>query len=382
MTQRRVLLVTELTTARWPRWPARSGSRGPRPSASCRRRPPPSRCTARSPRPTSARCSRRSALHVESNRWPRPTIIRRAGATRRRTHTVIGVAATAAALVVAGTLVTDADGVRPTLAGERIDATEPVAGPPKPHVVDLPEETMLAPRPSPRRCPGTAAGPSTRTDDNSAGTGKAVACQQTRYAAPRNRRTPPGPRLRPRTGRRARRGPQVAQAAEASRTPSAAPAAASTPPRLVLQLPRRPGPAARRPTTSGGRATRRCSSCCAPGPSPNRHRRRGRPHRQLHDHDREHQPRRQARAAARSPAARQQRRPALRAPRGRHLLDRATPRAAAPVPVAQAPGDARRGRPAAGRRREAAVGRHRAAQGPRQRGGDPAATARLQLASR
>ena len=60
--------------------------------------------------------------HVEASRWPRPTIIRRAGAARRRTHTVIGVGATVAALVVTGTLVTDAAGVRPTLSRERMDA--------------------------------------------------------------------------------------------------------------------------------------------------------------------------------------------------------------------------------------------------------------------
>lgn len=47
--------------------------------------------------------------------WPRVTIIRRAGAARRRMHTVVGAAVVVGALVTSGAVVTDARGVRPTL---------------------------------------------------------------------------------------------------------------------------------------------------------------------------------------------------------------------------------------------------------------------------
>ena len=49
------------------------------------------------------------------SRFPRPTIIRRAGAARRRTHTTVGAIAAVAVFLVSGALVTDAAGVRPSL---------------------------------------------------------------------------------------------------------------------------------------------------------------------------------------------------------------------------------------------------------------------------
>jgi DNA-directed RNA polymerase specialized sigma24 family protein len=57
-------------------------------------------------------------------RWPRATIVRRAGTTRRRTHALAGVGLVVAALVVSGFVVADADGVHPTLtaAGDRLTA--------------------------------------------------------------------------------------------------------------------------------------------------------------------------------------------------------------------------------------------------------------------
>ena len=55
-------------------------------------------------------------------RWPRATIVRRAGTTRRRTHVLAGVGLVVAALVGSGFLVTDDHGVHPTLsaAGDRL----------------------------------------------------------------------------------------------------------------------------------------------------------------------------------------------------------------------------------------------------------------------
>lgn len=53
---------------------------------------------------------------VDDVRWPRPSIITRAGSARRRSHTTFGAAIAVAAVVVSGSVATDAAGVRPTLA--------------------------------------------------------------------------------------------------------------------------------------------------------------------------------------------------------------------------------------------------------------------------
>src|SRR6478735_2167042 len=57
--------------------------------------------------------------HVADVRWPRVTIVRRAGTTRRRTHTAGGAVAVVGALVLGGAAVTDAQGVRPSLENAR-----------------------------------------------------------------------------------------------------------------------------------------------------------------------------------------------------------------------------------------------------------------------
>ena len=121
--------------------------------------------------------------HVEDGRWPRATIIRRSGAARRRTHTVIGVATTVAALVITGTLVTDATGVRPTLSGERVQAPEKhkPSPPAAPEPIDVPEDTLLTAQQIGARVPGTA-WTVTTTDDNSTGDGLVMPCQADRYA--------------------------------------------------------------------------------------------------------------------------------------------------------------------------------------------------------
>lgn len=121
--------------------------------------------------------------HVEDGRWPRATIIRRSGAARRRTHTVIGVAATVAALVVTGTLVTDAGGVRPTLAGERVGtpAQHRPSAPPTPEPLDVAEDTLLTTAQVGARVRGST-WTITRTDDNTSGDGLVMPCQDERYA--------------------------------------------------------------------------------------------------------------------------------------------------------------------------------------------------------
>ena len=67
---------------------------------------------------------------TENSTWPRPSILRRAGAARRRTHTLVGVGIAVAAVIVSGSLVTDASGVRPTLAREPVADTPVAVGEP------------------------------------------------------------------------------------------------------------------------------------------------------------------------------------------------------------------------------------------------------------
>ncbi len=117
--------------------------------------------------------------------WPRATIIRRAGAARRRMHTVVGAGVVVAALVASGAAVTDARGVRPTL------DREPTAGPsastvaPPPEVV-LPDTSLLPADLVREALVGEwQQGP---THDNSVGNGVVLPCQpadaDARYADP------------------------------------------------------------------------------------------------------------------------------------------------------------------------------------------------------
>jgi DNA-directed RNA polymerase specialized sigma24 family protein len=146
-----------------------------------------------------------------SVRWPRVTIIRRAGAARRRAHTVAGAVAVAVALVVTGVAVTDSTGIRPTL--HRQDARTPASAVEQPEVV-LPETALLTEDVMRPRL-GGATWREGRTDDNSEGAGLVVPCQRERYTDPRGqaalvRLFRDGP-----VGKADRR---VVQTAEASRT--------------------------------------------------------------------------------------------------------------------------------------------------------------------
>jgi DNA-directed RNA polymerase specialized sigma24 family protein len=182
MTQRRVLLVTELTTASLAGMAREAGL--PRTEAERELQVATSTFALHRGVPTTAVRGVLEGVreHVATVQWPRPTILRRAGATRRRTHTVIGVAATAAALVVTGTLVTDADGVRPTLAGERVGGdNQPAAAPEQ---VDLPDDAMVTASQVDAAAPGHAWS-ATATDDNSSDDYVSAPCQKSRYASPR-----------------------------------------------------------------------------------------------------------------------------------------------------------------------------------------------------
>ena len=155
--------------------------------------------------------------------WPRATIVRRAGATRRRTHTLVGVGAAVAAVLVSGSLVTDATGVRATL--DRADDPRPAAtgGPDRAMsgapAMALPESSLLDAAALGSRLEGRA-WEELNTGDNSAGTGRAMPCQGDRYADPHGDaalvRTSEAPALKRRPGLR------FVQLTEVSPRPAAA----------------------------------------------------------------------------------------------------------------------------------------------------------------
>ncbi|MGH3363019.1 MAG: hypothetical protein ACRDOM_11230 [Nocardioides sp.] len=122
---------------------------------------------------------------VDQVSWPRPSIIRRAGAARRRSHTLIGAGAAVAAVLVSGTLVTDPAGARPTLAGgpgpgatSRPEAGEPTQAPP-----EFSGERLLSAEQVSSFVPGRR-WEETSTSDNTSGNGLILPCQLTRYADP------------------------------------------------------------------------------------------------------------------------------------------------------------------------------------------------------
>jgi len=121
---------------------------------------------------------------IASARWPRATILLRAGTTRRRSHTVLGIAAGVAATVLAGSLVTDTDGIRPDLASKAISSIAQPSrpAPPQPPAPALAGESMLSPETLASVVPGAwTAGSTTR---NTEGDGLYVTCQESRYADP------------------------------------------------------------------------------------------------------------------------------------------------------------------------------------------------------
>jgi DNA-directed RNA polymerase specialized sigma24 family protein len=130
--------------------------------------------------------------HVGEGRWPRSSIIRRAGAARRRTHTAVGAVGAVAALVLTGVLVTDVAGVRPTLsredpgaasAAQESDGPGPAARP-EPTPEALPEASLL----SSAQVGLELSGPGWQVDDttdNSGGDPVTLPCQQDPFADPR-----------------------------------------------------------------------------------------------------------------------------------------------------------------------------------------------------
>jgi DNA-directed RNA polymerase specialized sigma24 family protein len=122
---------------------------------------------------------------VDSVRWPRPSILMRAGSARRRAHTAVGAVAAVAAVLVSGSLVTDAAGVRPELDSKGILDGASTSAP------RLPDKAPPPPDPlSPDALLGvdqvTAAFPGQWTEGttsrNTDGDGLVFTCQGGRYA--------------------------------------------------------------------------------------------------------------------------------------------------------------------------------------------------------
>jgi DNA-directed RNA polymerase specialized sigma24 family protein len=159
---------------------------------------------------------------LESVRWPRPSILMRAGSARRRAHTAVGVAAAVAAVLVSGSLVTDASGARPALSTKGIldGSSAPPRQketPPPPAPDPLTPDALLGVQQVSAAIPGTWTQGTTST--NTAGNGLVFTCQGGRYADMRGI----GALVRTFTGSAPKAGPLTAgQSAEASADPEAA----------------------------------------------------------------------------------------------------------------------------------------------------------------
>ena len=166
---------------------------------------------------------------VADVRLPRATILRRAGTTRRRTHTAVGAVAAVAVLAASGAAVTDTGGVRPDLAARALTSDgAPVAPRPgrSPRAEPTPEPAiteaaLLTTTGLGAVVPG-ATWRETATHDGTEGDGTVVPCQQDRFADPRGtaalvRTFTAPPTRRPRTPARS-----VTQLAEVSAAPQRA----------------------------------------------------------------------------------------------------------------------------------------------------------------
>ena len=128
------------------------------------------------------------AAPLEEIRWPRATVIRRAGAARRRTHTVIGAGVAAAALVVSGSLVATGADAEPTSLREEqattaitVRAPEPTEDTGEP-IID--EAALLSPTQM-TRFGSDLDWSETATSDNLSGNGLLAPCQRERFSDPR-----------------------------------------------------------------------------------------------------------------------------------------------------------------------------------------------------
>jgi DNA-directed RNA polymerase specialized sigma24 family protein len=122
---------------------------------------------------------------LESIRWPRATVIRRAGAARRRTHTVIGAALATAALVASGSLVAMGSGAEATsLSEEKASEGVTVHAPASTTGEEIIDATALLSDDQLSRFDADLDWAETATTDNLAGDGLLAPCQRERYSDP------------------------------------------------------------------------------------------------------------------------------------------------------------------------------------------------------
>ncbi|QIK75506.1 hypothetical protein [Nocardioides piscis] len=120
---------------------------------------------------------------LDDIRWPRSTIVRRAGTARRRTHTLIGSVAATAALVVSGSIVASGGAEPTSLDEESALPTVAVRQPAPTQPAELDESALLAPAQVERYARGLDWA-AAETSDNLAGSGLVMPCQQARFADP------------------------------------------------------------------------------------------------------------------------------------------------------------------------------------------------------
>ena len=125
------------------------------------------------------------AAPLESIRWPRATVIRRAGAARRRTHTVIGAGLATAALVASGSLVATGSNAEPTsLSEEKVSESVTVHAPQASTGEAIIDEAALLSDDQLSRFDTGLDWTETATTDNLAGDGLLAPCQRERFSDP------------------------------------------------------------------------------------------------------------------------------------------------------------------------------------------------------
>lgn len=122
---------------------------------------------------------------LEAIRWPRATVIRRAGAARRRTHTVIGAGLATAALVVSGSLVAMGSEAEATsLSDEKATAGVSVHPPATTTGAEIIDEAALLSDAQLARFGSGLDWTETATTDNLGGNGLLAPCQRERFSDP------------------------------------------------------------------------------------------------------------------------------------------------------------------------------------------------------
>ena len=180
LTQRKVLLLTQLSSSSMQEMAREVGLTAS--AAERELQTATSRfATHRNVPSTSVRGHLRSLTERATDaRFPRPSIIRRAGAARRRAHTGTGVAAAVVAMLLGGAVVHDSGGAAPDLHGASAQGA-PVVSPDEAPTLRV--EDMLAPEQA-AQLSRTRTFRENRTDDNTEGDGINSICQEDRFADP------------------------------------------------------------------------------------------------------------------------------------------------------------------------------------------------------